>query len=648
MSFACSIIRKAYELFESNIAENENNLSKDFKNWIENHFLKNMYAFEILMAPYVLGHLKTMISIEDYNIDIDWTKFKLKSYLMNTLMERPKESLDFFLKTKEFKEEILKALETRHSSNIMVILGNPPYNISSQNTSSWIERKMIQYKAGLTERNLKILSDDYIKFIRFSHWKIAETNKMGIVALITNNKYFYGEIFRKMRRSLKKDFDIIYTINLHGDYRKGEKGNPFDIMVGVGIIFLIRLTNHSDDDCKVYALDIPDSSKYAKFNKLNNGFDFNSFRRVNNDRYLIEIDSSLEIETEFNSYYGMTDLFRYKPQSGIMSGRDGLVYNVSESELKENYILFFNKKFQQLKNKLINVKDTKNWKIQNAILKFSDEPPNIIKVNYRGFDTRFLLYDERLVEGHRKGYINQISQNNPAISTTKSVRKGKFSHCLATLYPVEKCFVSVNDTSYVFPLKLNNEFNIIIPNDLDIKINPKELFYYIYAILFSNFYRTRYSSQLLRNFPRIPIFNDISVFKELSNLGFRLMETHFFSKGYEETKLHHSNHEDYTVYDDFYYDDEDQKIYFGKSHQAFWIGNISPSIWNYEIGGIKQIFQWLKSRRYSINYKKKHIRRSLNSEEVKFILNLCYVIKITIEFSEKIDLIVKKQYEIVK
>ena len=126
------------------------------------------------------------------------------------------------------------------------------------------------------------------------------------------------------------------------------------------------------------------------------------------------------------------------------------------------------------------------------------------------------------------------------------------------------------------------------------------------------------------------------------------METHFFSKGYEETKLHHSNHEDYTVYDDFYYDDEDQKIYFGKSHQAFWIGNISPSIWNYEIGGIKQIFQWLKSRRYSINYKKKHIRRSLNSEEVKFILNLCYVIKITIEFSEKIDLIVKKQYEIVK
>ena len=65
-------------------------------------------------------------------------------------------------------------------------MGNPPYNLSSQNNCEWINNKINDYKENLHEKNLKILSDDYVKFIRFAQWKIEQVGR-GIVALITNN-----------------------------------------------------------------------------------------------------------------------------------------------------------------------------------------------------------------------------------------------------------------------------------------------------------------------------------------------------------------------------------------------------------------------------------------------------------------------------
>ncbi|MBW2077068.1 MAG: N-6 DNA methylase [Deltaproteobacteria bacterium] len=43
------------------------------------------------------------------------------------------------------------------------------------------------------ERNIQPLSDDYIKFIRFAHWKIAQAGK-GILGFVTNNSYLSGII----------------------------------------------------------------------------------------------------------------------------------------------------------------------------------------------------------------------------------------------------------------------------------------------------------------------------------------------------------------------------------------------------------------------------------------------------------------------
>jgi len=82
--------------------------------------------------------------------------------------------------------EANEANHVKRNTPVMVVLGNPPYSVSSSNKSKWIESLTADYKKDLTERNIQPLSDDYIKFIRFGQHFIDKTGE-GILAYISNN-----------------------------------------------------------------------------------------------------------------------------------------------------------------------------------------------------------------------------------------------------------------------------------------------------------------------------------------------------------------------------------------------------------------------------------------------------------------------------
>ena len=103
----------------------------------------------------------------------------------------------------------------------------------------------------MDEKNPKWLQDDYVKFIRFSQWRIDRTGE-GIVALITNHGYLDNPTFRGMRQQLVQAFSAIYIYDLHGNTKKKERApdggqdeNVFDIMQGVAIMFCIKQSGHS-------------------------------------------------------------------------------------------------------------------------------------------------------------------------------------------------------------------------------------------------------------------------------------------------------------------------------------------------------------------------------------------------------------------
>jgi hypothetical protein len=217
-----------------------------WNNYVETHLLPRVFGFELLMAPYAVAHMKLGILLQETGYHFAGDQ-RLGIYLTNSLEEAitRAETLGF---ARFISDEANAAAEVKRDKPIMVVLGNPPYSVSSANRGDHIERLMERYKAAVRdEQNIQPLSDDYIKFIRFAHDRIERTG-YGVVGMITNHSYLSGLIHRGMREELMKTFDEIYVLNLHGSALLGETPpdgnkdeNVFDIRQGVAIVFMIKL-----------------------------------------------------------------------------------------------------------------------------------------------------------------------------------------------------------------------------------------------------------------------------------------------------------------------------------------------------------------------------------------------------------------------
>ena len=211
------------------------------------HILKNFYGFELLMAPYVIAHLKLSQFLLDNGAPLNNDE-RINIFLTNTLEPISKQTrMPTILPA--LAEEANQAQRVKDSP-VLVITGNPPYSGHSQNKGWWIDDLIKTYKQvdgkPLGERNPKWLQDDYVKFIRFAQWKMEQVER-GIVAVITNHGFLDNPTFRGMRQSLLDTFDALYFLDLHGNAKKketapdgGEDENVFDIQQGVAISLLIK------------------------------------------------------------------------------------------------------------------------------------------------------------------------------------------------------------------------------------------------------------------------------------------------------------------------------------------------------------------------------------------------------------------------
>ncbi len=644
MAFPCGLLILAKRKFEA--LYNNNPLLADlhFKRWVKEVFFPNTYSFEILMAPLILGQLRLLMTLENFGMQYDSNWPKLQSLLANTLMD-PEYSLDRYMFNNPTIREVYEdALKVRHNEQIYIIMGNPPYSLSSQNNSPWIRNLIEDYKENLDEGNTKILSDDYVKFLRFAEWKIRKVG-FGIVGFITNNNYLDGRVFKVMRGHLMETFDHIYVINLHGNARKGESGNPFNIMVGVSIVLLVRTKNRRGKDCQIHYCDVPYDSVEEKFDFIAQPITDDLFEDLppTHQNYLLKV--KMQGRAEWESFPSITKFFAKGVSSGVMVGRDQLLVNADPLVLEKNLEMFFDRQFDQLEALGINVSPTKSWKRDERMDKTNLKRAltKIQRFSYRSFDRRYLVYDTDLVEGHRKTKVGQVSRMNPAITVTKSSRKSNFCTAFISNVLFEKCHMAVTDTSYGFMLRYKGDNNILIPKKKPYPMTPVRLFYYIYGILWSPTYRERYNEFLLKEYPRIPIAATEQNFMEISTLGEKIANAHMLNRDcldIEPFQLHGEN----LKIKDVTYVPAEERVYFQDPSQenATYIENISEDMWNFQIGTILQIEQWLTARKYSDTFEKHTLQRPLNENELSEILSICAAIKKSLVLSGELDNIYKK------
>jgi predicted helicase len=181
---------------------------------------------------------------------------------------------------------------------------------------------------------------------------------------------------------------------------------------------------------------------------------------------------------------------------------------------------------------------------------------------------------------------------------------------------------------------LSNNYKkpFLYPEDGDKKIKgfgSKDIFYYIYAIFYSNIYRTKYAEFLKMDFPRVPFTKNYNLFIQIGKLGKQLADLHLLkSKELDKAISKLSNDGNCKVEKPKY---EDDKVWINK--EQFFDG-ISEEVWLYQIGGYQVCEKWLKDRK----------ERILTGDEMQTYCKIVTALSKTIELQNEID----KYYESVE
>lgn len=211
-----------------------------------------IFGFEVLTAPFAIAQLQLYVMLSDLRAPPPNDQ-RLGVFLTNALTGwRDKRQLR--LNFPELQLEFDAAQSVKHDADIVVVLGNPPYDRQAALRMEEESGLVDHYKGVTFTERLKpdgtselvpervtllfrhwgirkqLLNDLYVRFYRLAEREIAEERDYGLVSLITNSSWLTGRSHPIMRESLLQNFHEVWIDNLNGDkYRTGKiipKGLP--------------------------------------------------------------------------------------------------------------------------------------------------------------------------------------------------------------------------------------------------------------------------------------------------------------------------------------------------------------------------------------------------------------------------------------
>lgn len=376
-----SFLARVFELILANESE------VFAKEMIINKCLKDIYGFELSFVPYIVAHLKLSSILRQKGFANLNSTQNFQIFLTNTLDLDNNKEIQMQVPFDSLKGQREEALKLKHKEDLLVILGNPPYNVKSKNKGKEILALLQSYKQGLNETKIN-LDDDYIKFIRFAQWKLLEQKqKQGLMGFITNNSYLFGRTHRKMREHLARAFDEIYILNLHGDsdIDGKEDKNVFDIRQGVCISLFVKYTHsHNKTNlAKIFYYSTKDNSvltrndKFALLNDIaQNGLNSIKWQELKlSEPYFWFVPKNFEND-EYENFWalasnkslGENKVIFENYGSGNKAERDTICIHFEKETLKSIIDNFSNKNLdiETIRTQYALPKDARDWSIERA------------------------------------------------------------------------------------------------------------------------------------------------------------------------------------------------------------------------------------------------------------------------------------------
>lgn len=597
-------------------------------------YAHELHANEILLLPYYIAAQN--IEHEFYERTGQYTAFEGIVFADTLDMAEDRQA-------SLFSEDNTERIERQKAAPITVIIGNPPYNVGQQNENDNNKNRRYRVIDGriretyIRDSKATLRTQLYDAYVRFFRWATDRLQgRDGVVCYVSNNSFADQFAFDGMRKHLLQDYTDIYHLDLHGNVRKNPKlsgttHNVFGIQVGVGITIAIRNSASSNRVLRYHR--VPEmwrkTEKYgfltetvdltnvvwltlhpdARYTWLTEGMqeDFESLIPMGTKE--AKTKGVFEAQAIFKQYSG-----------GVKTNRDTWVYDFEQSalvnrvqHLVENYNEEVDR-WRRRSDRTVSVDDfvandeTRiKWSgdlkvelVRGTYATFSNQ--NIRNSLYRPFIKQYLYFDTLL---NNSRYLQHLffptprsEDENLAIWLKVGTEVPMFAlltNVIPDLLPQggSQCF-----PFYTYDANGHNRRENI--TDWSLKqfqtqygeaITKWDIFYYVYGLLHSPDYRTKYAQNLKRDLPHIP-FVSAEDFAAFVVAGTRLATLHVDYEKAPEYRLRHIENRaipwTWRVEKMRLTADKTQLIY----NEALTLADIPAAVYEYRLGN-RSALEWI-------------------------------------------------------
>lgn len=601
------------------------------------------HAFEILVGPYAVAHLRISQAIQNAGgtLPDDGAHVYLNDTLESPHGRNPT-GLPFMLD--ELTEEHARAQKVKLETPVMVTIGNPPYDrhdAKDTTRGGWVrtvegedgkkapgilEDFLAPVRAANEGGHLKNLYNDYVYFWRWALWKTFENPgtedhelpvpRPGVVCFITAASYLRGPGFIGMRELMRRTFSELWIIDLEGDNLGARKTeNVFAIQTPVCIALGVK---QADNDT-----DIPATVHYARLT----GTREEKLARLNEIKALADVEWKDTMsgmgdpflpggESEYWTWPKLTDVFPER-FNGMQLKRTWPIGETKALVEKRWDTL----KVAAVKDKPVLFRETTARRVSN-VYKDIDEKRlkpvsdggtvRIARYAYRSFDRQWVIDDERFADRYRPDLWRSHGPKQLYMIGMLTKVLGLGAAATASAHIPDLDYFAGRGGKDVIPLYTDATATQpnITPDLLDVlateygsPVSGEDLFAYAYALLSTPAYVDKHAEDLTVPGPRLPITKDKALFDQGAKLGRELLHVHTYGERFGASgavrayrgKAQNTVAVPSTVAgypEDYIYNSSTQTLKVGGGEFA----PVSREIYEYSVSGLMVPQSWIKYR----------------------------------------------------
>ncbi|MEM6406021.1 MAG: type ISP restriction/modification enzyme [Pseudomonadota bacterium] len=542
-------------------------------------YQQEIHANEIVLLAYYIAAINIETSYHSLS-NADYTPFPGICLTDTFQLHEQDDLIQQLLPENSTRRQRQKSL-----TDIQVILGNPPYSAGQTNANDnnqnipypkLDERIKTTYVKRSAMTSVRQLYDSYIRAIRWASDRLGDS---GIIGFVTNAGFLETNQADGLRQCLAEEFASIWIFHLRGNQRtagersRQEGGKIFGSgsRAPIAITFLVRnpaATRHG----QIYLHDIGDYlTREQKLDKITDLISLAGITQTDGWQTIVPDrhgDWLNQRDDWFDEFVVLGDkkgnqLTLFANYSlGIVTNRDAWCYNASRHTVAnsmQDMITCYNEEVSRF-NTAHQTETTQARK--TLVADFIDNDPTriswtralkadlakghtyvyqpqcLIRSLYRPFSKQWLYYNRHFNEMvlQMPRIFPVTGEANLVIMTTAKGIKNGFSCTISNTIPDLN---SMEAGAQCFPRYLYDEdgsnrhdaltdaglahFQAAYPNET---LSKDDLFYYIYGLLHSPDYRTRYAHNLSKALPRIPPVRRFTDFQAFTQAGRELAELH--------------------------------------------------------------------------------------------------------------------------